>query len=91
MSEDIVIWNKDSQDAFVTLVMNRPDKMNAMNQELGDALEDAIRRAVEDPDIRAVVLTGPAALSRRASTLAARISRWMPTAGAATSARTCAA
>lgn len=58
MSENVVIWKKDPQDAFVTLVMNRPDKMNAMNQALGDALEDAIRRAIDDPEVRAVVLTG---------------------------------
>ena len=31
MSEDMAIWEKDPDDAFVTLTMNRPDKMNAMN------------------------------------------------------------
>ncbi|WP_019170090.1 enoyl-CoA hydratase/isomerase family protein [Pseudaminobacter salicylatoxidans] len=55
---DTVLWEKDAQDAFVTLTLNRPDKMNAMNQELGDALEDAIGRAVKDPEIRAVIITG---------------------------------
>lgn len=58
MSTDVVIWEKDAEDAFVTLTLNRPDKMNAMNQELGDALEAAIVRAVKDPEIRAVVITG---------------------------------
>lgn len=58
MSEQPVLWHKDEQDAFVTLTLNRPDKMNAMNQALGDALEDAIRRAVKDPEIRAVIITG---------------------------------
>jgi enoyl-CoA hydratase len=38
--------------------MNRPEKMNAINQALGDALEAEIERAVADPDIRAVILTG---------------------------------
>ena len=58
MSEDVVLWHKDETDAFVTLTLNRPDKMNAMNQELGDALEAAILRAAKDPGIRAVILTG---------------------------------
>ena len=58
MSDDLVLWKKDSEDAFVTLTMNRPDKMNAMNQALGDALEAAIIRAVNDADVRAVILTG---------------------------------
>lgn len=58
MTEDVVLWHKDETDAFVTLTLNRPGKMNAMNQELGDALEAAIVRAVKDPDVRAVILTG---------------------------------
>ncbi len=58
MSEDLVIWEKDPDDAFVTLTMNRPDKMNAMNQALGDALEAAVLRAVKDPEVRAILLTG---------------------------------
>lgn len=58
MSDDLVLWHKDPVDAFVTLTMNRPDKMNAMNQALGDALEAAIVRAVKDPEVRAVILTG---------------------------------
>lgn len=58
MSDDLVLWRKDPTDAFVILTMNRPDKMNAMNQALGDALEGAILRAAKDPEIRAVILTG---------------------------------
>ncbi|MFT4149169.1 MAG: enoyl-CoA hydratase/isomerase family protein [Paracoccaceae bacterium] len=58
MSEDLIIWEKDPEDAFVTLTMNRPDKMNAMNQALGDALEAAVVRAVKDPGVRAILLTG---------------------------------
>lgn len=58
MSEELVIWKKDPEDAFVTLTMNRPDKMNAMNQAMGDALEAAILRAVQAKDVRALLLTG---------------------------------
>ena len=58
MSEDLVIWEKDPDDAFVTLTMNRPDKMNAMSQALGDALEASVLRAVKDPGVRAILLTG---------------------------------
>ena len=58
MSKDVILWEKDADDAFVTLTMNRPEKMNAMNQALGDALEAAIHRAVADPGVRALILTG---------------------------------
>lgn len=58
MRDNLVLWQKDPADAFVTLTLNRPDKMNAMNQALGDALEAAVLRAVRDPDVLAVILTG---------------------------------
>ena len=58
MSTEILLHEKDPDDAFVTLTMNRPDKMNAISAELGDLIEDAIKRAAADPDVKAVILTG---------------------------------
>jgi len=49
---------RDPDDAFATFVMNRPDKLNALDLELLDALDAAIRDAQRDPDIRAIILTG---------------------------------
>ncbi|MBI3484008.1 MAG: enoyl-CoA hydratase [Acidobacteria bacterium] len=46
------------EGAVLTLTMNRPDKMNALNIELTAALLDAFHRAAADPEIRAIVLTG---------------------------------
>ena len=54
----VLIVERDPDDAFAVLTMNRPDKMNALNLDLLDALEDAVRMAEADPDIRALVLTG---------------------------------
>jgi enoyl-CoA hydratase/carnithine racemase len=50
----------DVQDADgVRLVTwNRPDALNAMNDELWDATRDALGGASGDPDLRCVVLTG---------------------------------
>lgn len=42
----------------VTLVMNRPDRMNALNNELGVAMEEALNRIAADTDVRVVVITG---------------------------------
>jgi len=38
--------------------MNRPDRLNAYNQEMGDALLSAVSEASADPSVRCVVLTG---------------------------------
>lgn len=41
-----------------TLTLNRPERKNAINPELWIALRDALIEAGDDPDVRAVVLTG---------------------------------
>src|SRR6266849_3916579 len=49
----------ETRDAGVlTLKLNRPDRLNALNPELGVALSQALDRAAHDPDVRVVVLTG---------------------------------
>jgi enoyl-CoA hydratase len=45
-------------DAVVTLTLNRPDKLNALTQELLRDLLDSIRTIAEDPTVRVAVLTG---------------------------------
>jgi methylglutaconyl-CoA hydratase len=40
------------------ITLNRPEKRNALNDELIDGLKDALRRADQDEDVRAVVLSG---------------------------------
>ncbi len=45
-------------DGIATLVMNRPDRLNALSSELASALNDALGRVAEDESIRVVVLTG---------------------------------
>ena len=58
MSEQTVIVKRDEKDAFITVTLNRPDKMNAMNAELGDALDKIIRDASNDPQVKAIIITG---------------------------------
>jgi 2-(1,2-epoxy-1,2-dihydrophenyl)acetyl-CoA isomerase len=45
-------------DGVATLVMNRPDRLNALNNELATALNDALGRIAEDSTVRVVVITG---------------------------------
>ena len=42
----------------VRLTLNRPAKLNALSDELLDAVVDAVEAAGRDPDVRVVVLRG---------------------------------
>ena len=58
MSDDIVIVERDSADAFITVTLNRPERMNAMDTALSDRLDKVVREASTDPAVRAMILTG---------------------------------
>ena len=45
-------------DGIATLVMNRPDRLNALDTTLVRALHDALGRLAKDESVRVVVLTG---------------------------------
>jgi 2-(1,2-epoxy-1,2-dihydrophenyl)acetyl-CoA isomerase len=45
-------------EGIATLVMNRPDRLNALNNELAIAVNDALGRLAEDQSVNVVVITG---------------------------------
>ena len=55
MSEPVIY---ELTDGVGTVTLNRPDAMNALNTELKVALRDTLAAAAENPDVRAVLLTG---------------------------------
>ena len=46
------------EDGILTLLLNRPDSMNAFTLEMSDELAAAFYRASEDDDVRVIVVTG---------------------------------
>ncbi|HKW88297.1 MAG TPA: enoyl-CoA hydratase [Candidatus Acidoferrales bacterium] len=56
ITSSLVLEERDG--AILTLRMNRPERLNALNVELGRALVDALLRAGRDQSVRVVVLTG---------------------------------
>ena len=56
LKNNAVLFKKDEDIAIVTL--NRPDKYNAVNDDLVDGLNKAIAKVQKDDSIRAMVLTG---------------------------------
>ena len=54
--ENILLFEK--KDGYAIITMNRPDKLNALNDEITFKLQDALKEAEKDPEVRAVILTG---------------------------------
>lgn len=45
-------------DAVLTLTLNRPDKLNALSNSMYTRLADLLLAADEDPEVRAIIITG---------------------------------
>ena len=56
MASSIVLYEVKDQIAYIT--MNRPEKLNALNGELSDALRDTWERLEQDPEARVAILSG---------------------------------
>ena len=56
MSDELVLYQTDDKVGLVTL--NRPEKLNALNSALREALSATLRRADEDGATSVVVLRG---------------------------------
>ncbi|HEX9885767.1 MAG TPA: enoyl-CoA hydratase-related protein [Longimicrobiales bacterium] len=57
MSEPVLLYGVSSQ-GVATLTLNRPDKRNALNGALVEALAEALERAAADDRVRVVALRG---------------------------------
>src|SRR5271168_5511654 len=55
-SEPVLLQTR--QGGIVTLVLNRPEKLNALNNELATALIEAFSQLAEDGSVHVVVLRG---------------------------------
>lgn len=55
MSDEVLY---DVEQHVATIMLNRPDKLNAATFELGEQLQAAFARAGEEDEVRCVVLTG---------------------------------
>lgn len=67
--KDVIRYRVDGRVATITL--NRPEKRNALNKELVDALASALRRAEEDDAIRCIIITGEGSAFSAGADLAA--------------------
>ena len=49
---------KSLEDGILTLTINRPEALNALNRNIIDALSAALEAAQDNPEVRVIVLTG---------------------------------
>lgn len=48
----------DTADGVATITLNRPERLNAWTGRLGTDYFDSLDRAADDPDVRAIIVTG---------------------------------
>ena len=53
---ETVLYEK--KGSVVVIILNRPEKLNALNSKMNRDLKYAFREARDDPSVRAIVLTG---------------------------------
>jgi len=55
-NQDVV--RLDIEDTIATVLLNRPESLNAFNQEVFSGLQKTAQAVKENPDVRAVIITG---------------------------------
>ncbi|MCA9987440.1 MAG: enoyl-CoA hydratase/isomerase family protein [Anaerolineales bacterium] len=58
MSYETILYEKDGEDKFATITINRPDKLNAMNKTTIREMDDAVAQAVADDEVNALLIRG---------------------------------
>lgn len=56
MTYENILYDKQRSGVLITL--NRPERMNALNDDLRREMHEAFDEAADDPEVRAIVLTG---------------------------------
>ncbi|MHA1939018.1 MAG: enoyl-CoA hydratase/isomerase family protein, partial [Candidatus Thorarchaeota archaeon] len=55
MSNDVLY---EVEDGVATITINRPEKYNALNKDVVDAMRSFFQKAEEDSEVRVAILTG---------------------------------
>lgn len=58
MPEPVLLYEKRADGRIVVMTMNRPERLNAINAELGNAIIEGFERFRDDSDARVLILTG---------------------------------
>src|SRR5262245_26968410 len=77
----------DTRDGIALLTVNRPDKLNALNDRTMEELEAAFAALEQDPAVRGIIVTGAGEKAFVAGADIAELARQTPVEGQARSVR----
>ncbi len=55
---DLVLYESNPDTSIARLTLNRPDRLNAINDQMQVEIADAVAQADADPDVRVLIVTG---------------------------------
>ena len=55
---ELVLYHADHDTGIARVTLNRPDRLNALNDQMQIEIADAVVQADSDPNIRVVIITG---------------------------------
>ncbi len=55
---ELILYDADLDSSITRITLNRPDRLNALNDQMQVEIADAVARADADPDTRVVIITG---------------------------------
>ena len=58
MTDGLVLVERETEGRIATVLLNRPDRLNALNEQVMGALVEALRELADDDGVRCVVLGG---------------------------------
>ncbi len=55
---ELILYEADPDSNIARLTLNRPDRLNAINDQMQVEIADAVAQADADPDVRVLIITG---------------------------------
>lgn len=55
---DLILYDVDTDAGIARITLNRPERLNALNDQMQIEIADAVATADSDPDVRVLIVTG---------------------------------
>ena len=55
---ELILYQSDPDSSIARLTLNRPDRLNAINDQMQVEIADAVAQADADPNVRVLIITG---------------------------------